>query len=145
MCSDTTIVLNLQGRIIEVFDAVDAGDEIELVIDGFSIGLGRLQLRAVSFTDRTTTTYTKLLFDTPSVTFDLSFRVQCSENCYGLNCTTFCEPEEGVYTCDNMKGGLSICVGSRNPATNCTTCHISSLHLSTDCTQCLLDFSQLLF
>ena len=35
------------------------------------------------------------------VQFDMSFRVQCLENYFGPNCTTFCEPLEGVYTCDS--------------------------------------------
>ena len=71
--------------------------KLKLVIDGFSNGLDKLQLGAVSFTDEQLI-QNHALFDITSVT---SFRVQCSKNCYGLNCTTFCEPEEGVYTCDN--------------------------------------------
>ena len=129
------MIFNVQGRIqffIEASDAPVAGGETELVIDRFRIDLDQLQLGA-DFTGRTR--YTNSIFNTPDDSIDLSFRVQCSENYYGPNCTTFCEPVEGVYTCDNE--GRIVCVGSRNLATNCTTCRISELDLSTECTQCL--------
>ena len=50
-----------------------------------------------NFTERTTYTSISGISD---VEFDMSFRVQCLENYFGPNCTTFCEPLEGVYTCD---------------------------------------------
>ena len=62
-----------------------------------------------NFTERTT-------YNTQSgsynISLDMSFRVQCLENYFGPNCTTFCEPLEGVYTCDsegNFMLTLKIC------------------------------------
>jgi hypothetical protein len=64
--------------------------------------------------------------------FDMSFRVQCSGNYYGPNCTTFCEPMEGLYICGCQ--GSIICVQSgRDPVTNCTTC-FPELDPETNCT-----------
>ena len=56
----------------------------------------------------------------------MSFRVQCAENSFGPNCchenfygpycSTFCEPVEGVYTCD--REGRVVCIqGDQDPAT----------------------------
>ena len=89
----------------------------------------------------------------------MSFRVQCSDHYYGPNCTTFCEPMEGVYTCDSegvpscLQGSqnsttfCSQCLSSWNPSlscamcldpsTNCTTCHNQTYDPSTNCTTCL--------
>ena len=65
----------------------------------------------------------------------MSFRVQCSENYYGPNCITFCEPMVGMYTCSNE--GSIVCVhANHDPATICTTC-LPGYNPSTDCTQCL--------
>ena len=87
----------------------------------------------------------------------MSFKVQCSENYYGPNCTTHCEPVEGVYTCDGegrlicLQGNQSfctLCISSWNPSpscaacldpsTRCTTCHSKFLDPLTYCTECVL-------
>ena len=65
----------------------------------------------------------------------MSFRVKCSENYYGPNCNTFCEPMEGVYTCDN-EGRITCFHSGQDLATNCTQC-VTGRDISTNCTQCL--------
>ena len=80
--------------------------EMEAVINRFPIDL-ELELGA-SFTERAT--YTGI-YNISGLGFDVSFRVQCSENYYG---TTFCEPVEGVYTCDSE--GRVLCIqDNRDP------------------------------
>ena len=55
---------------------------------------------------------------------ELRFRVTCSENFYGPNCTTFCIPMDtvqGHYTCD--QDGEIVCnAGYTNTSTNCMEC-----------------------
>ena len=108
-----------QGRIQLFIDALDndaRSGETEVLINRFPIDL-ELELGA-AFTERTT--YTGI-YNISGLGFDMSFRVQCSENYYGPNCTTFCEPMEGVYNCS--RGGSILCLQEhRNPATNCSTC-----------------------
>ena len=71
------------------------------------------------------------------ITQRVSFRLQCSENYYGPNCTTFCEPVEGVYICDSE--GRVVCLqDNHDPATNCTTCFGTGYDPQHNCTQCLL-------
>ena len=51
----------------------------------------------------------------------MSFRVQCLEDYYGPDCTTFCLPLESVYICDSE--GRFVCLEeNRDPDTNCTSC-----------------------
>ena len=80
--------------------------EVEVIINRFPINL-RLELGA-NFTERTT--YTGI-YNTSDQGFDLSFRVQCSENYYGSMCAEFCEPILGVYE------GRAVCV--LNSTTDC--------------------------
>ena len=57
-------------------------------------------------------------------TIELSFRVTCSENFFGPNCTTFCVPMDSVqghYTCD-QDGGIVCNAGYTNTSTNCVEC-----------------------
>ena len=80
----------------------------------------------------------------------MSFRVQCSENYYGPNCTTFCEPMEGVYTCDSegrvvclhdgqdLATNCMACLQGWNSKTNCATC-LPYHDTQSNCTQCLTD------
>ena len=91
--------------------------ETETIINRFPIDL-KLNLGA-NYNERTT--YTGI-YNIPDLGFDMSFRVHCSENYYGPNCTKFCEssPMESVYTCDSE--GSIICVhNGQDIATNCTT------------------------
>ena len=127
-----------QGRIQFLVDAVDRAVshrqqlEMEAIINRFPIDL-ELELGA-NFTERTT--YTGI-YNISGLGFDMSFRVQCSENYYGPNCTTVCEPVEGGYTCDSE--GRVVCnQDNRDPATNCTTCLGSGYDPQQNCTQCLL-------
>ena len=70
-------------------------------------------------------------------TFDLSFKLDCSENYYGVNCDVFCAGVEGVSTCDSE--GNVVCVDSNcSPESNCVQCRVVTspgLHLVvyTDC------------
>ena len=89
-----------------------------------------------NFTERTT--YTGF-YNISDVGFDMSFRVQCLENYFGANCTTFCEPLEGVYTCDIE--GRSVCLqDNRDPITNCMTC-LQGWDLETNCTTCSIFYN----
>ena len=103
--------------------------EMEAIINRFPIDL-ELEIGA-SFTERIA--YTGI-YNISGLGFDISFRVQCSENYYGPNCTTLCEPVEGVYTCDSE--GRVVCVqNNRDLATNCTSC-LHGWDLKTNCTSC---------
>ena len=59
----------------------------------------------------------------------LGFRLMCTEDYYGPNCTTFCverDDELGHYTCDSE--GNRVCrEGYQDPSANCTTNSKSSL------------------
>ena len=66
----------------------------------------------------------------------MSFRVQCVENFFGPNCITFCEPLEGVFTCDSA--GRVVCLhDNRYPSTNCSTCSMPYYDEQSQCTQCV--------
>ena len=53
---------------------------------------------------------------------ELSFRLQCSSNLYGNNCTTYCvarDDSEGHYSCG--PNGEKLCLnGWSEPSSNCT-------------------------
>ena len=105
--------------------------ETESIINRFPIDLELDP--GTNFTERTT--YTGI-YNISGVGFDMSFRVQCADNFFGPNCTTFCEPIEGVYTCD--REGRVVCLhDNQDPATNCTTC-LQGWDLATNCTTCSL-------
>ena len=56
--------------------------------------------------------------------FVLSFRVTCTENFYGSDCTTFCmerDDDLGHYTCDS-EGNIVCRERFQDPSTNCTEC-----------------------
>ena len=89
---------------IEALDNDASDNETEVIINRFPIDL-ELEL-GTNFTERTT--YTGI-YNISGLEFDMSFRVQCSENYYGPNCTTFCEPIEGVIFV-TVKGDLSALV-----------------------------------
>ena len=126
----------IQGRIQFFIDALDRAQqsgETKVLINRFPIDL-ELELGA-AFTERTT--YTGI-YNISGLGFDMSFRVQCSENYYGPNCGTLCEPIEDLYTCDS--GGSRICLHSgRDPATDCATC-ITEMDPKRNCTTCLSSF-----
>ena len=137
-------------------------DETLAIINRFPINLEMTP--GTNFTERTT--YTGF-YNVSGVGFDMSFKVQCSENYYGPNCT--CKPLEGVYTC-NIEGkpeclqdksldsstncttclngryldptnGCSTCLSGRgfNPLSNCTQC-LHGFDPNSNCTTCLPNF-----
>ena len=101
---------------------------MEVIINRFPIDI-ELEL-GTDFTDKTTYTGT---YNIPGLGFDMSFGVQCSENYYGPNCTTFCEPIERVYRCDSEGRGICLMQSNRDLITNCTTC-LPGYDPSTNCT-----------
>ena len=132
--------------------------ETEAIINRFPIDLELDP--GTNFTERTT--YTGI-YNISGVGFDMSFRVQCAdnffgpnccpeenlfgpnccreENFFGPNCATFCEPVEGVYTCD--REGRVVCLhDNQDPATNCTQC-LSGYDPSTNCEQCIPGYDPL--
>ena len=158
LVTEISLLLNflhiVQGRIQFFIDALDKAaqdGEIEVLINHFPIDL-ELELGA-AFTERAT--YTGV-YNISGLEFDMSFGVQCSENYYGPNCITFCEPMEGVYTC--ISEGIPVCLrGNQNfctqclsswnpslncamcldPSTSCTTCRNRRFDPSSNCTSCL--------
>ena len=109
----------MQGRIQFFIDAIDSADgptEMPDIINRFPID------RELELGSRLTprTAYTGI-FNISRQIFDMSFRVQCSENYYGRACSIFCTPLEGVNTCDSQEG--VVCVqNNRDPSTNCSNC-----------------------
>ena len=104
--------------------------ETEVIINRFSIDL-ELQL-GTDFTERMN--YTGI-YNISEVEFDISFRVQCSENYFGPDCNTLCIPVQGVYTCDNE--GQPVCVEvNRDLATNCSQC-LPGYNSLLNCNRCL--------
>ena len=101
---------------IDALDKAAQRGETEVLINRFPIDL-ELELGA-NFTERTT--YTGI-YNISGLGFDISFRVQCSENYYGPNCATFCIPLKDVYNCSREEGILCL-EERRNPAINCSTC-----------------------
>ena len=118
--------------------------ESEVFINRFPIDL-ELEL-GPAFTERTT--YTGV-YNISDMEFDMSFRVQCSENYYGPNCAIFCEPMEGVYTCDSegriacihsgqsLATNCTMCLPGWDPETSCSTCLSSFYDIGTNCAECL--------
>ena len=141
-----------QGRIQFYVDAIDRPvamatsgiSETLAIINRFPIDLELTP--GASFTERMT--YTGI-YNISDLGFDMSFRVQCTEKYYSPNCTTLCEPMEGVYTCDSE--GRVVCLQSNydpttsctqclpgwNQSTNCNTCRNRDFDPSTNCTECL--------
>ena len=127
-----------QGRIQLLVDAVDrinnnqAPNETEGIVDRFLINLDQLQL-GTDLTEQKT--YTGI-YNISQLA--MSFQVNCSENYYGSDCTTFCEAVEGVYNCDG--NGSIVCVEeNRDPSTRCTQC-LTGRNPTTNCTSCLPDY-----
>ena len=151
LCCHDKFSYIIQGRIQFHVDVIDRRipnsgiSETLAIINRFPINL-ELTLGA-SFTERTT--YTGI-YNISDLGFDMSFRVQCSENYFGPNCTTFCKPTEGVYTCDSEGRVICIhdgqdlatncmaCLQGWNSKTNCATC-LPYHDTQSNCTQCLTD------
>ena len=66
--------------------------------------------------------------------FDMSFRVQCSENYYGPQCN--CSEVAGQFECDD-EGNIVCDNNNRDPQTNCTSC-LPGRNPDTDCVDCIL-------
>lgn len=104
--------------VVEVMDADNprgpSGDDIvDTIIIDVNISL------ATTFT--TPTIYTGAA---QYAQMELSFRVMCTENFYGQDCSKFCEARNdsaGHYTCDAQ--GNRVCLtGYQDPSSNCTVC-----------------------
>ena len=125
-----------QGGIQFFIDALDRDVqtsglvETEVFINHFAINL---ELEpGPTFTDRVN--YTGI-YNISDVEFDISFRVQCTENYFGPNCTKKCVSEPGEYTCDSE--GEIVCIAdNRDPATNCSSC-LSGYNPLLNCLVCL--------
>ena len=135
-----TILLNLQGRIQFSIDALDRAvtfSEAEVIIDHFAINL-EVQ-PGPYFTTRTT--YTGI-YNIPGLEFDMSFRVQCSENYHGPNCNRCLTGRDIATNCITCLPGYdpstncAQCVDGRDITTACTTC-LPGYDPSTNCAQCL--------
>ena len=111
-----------------MFDRINnnqAPNETEGIIDRFLINLDQLQLGA----DLTEQKNYTGIYNISQLA--ISFQVECSENYYGSDCTTFCEAVEGVYNCDG--NGSIVCVEeNRNSSTMCINC--SEKYYGPDCT-----------
>ena len=149
---------------IDAFDRAVGGSDIEekrTIINHFPINL---ELNpGTTFTERAT--YTGI-YNISGLGFDMSFRVQCSENYYGQNCNFFCKPVpvDGVYyNCsseekvdclhilkfDELSPDTSICIAcylsdfntsvESDDNINCGDCLLPGYDVSSDCTTCLPD------
>ena len=66
--------------------------------------------------------------------FDLSFRIDCSENYHGPQCNVFCMEVPGQFTCNN--DGTKMCVnGNLSPESNCTQCRVLGRDPQNNCDQ----------
>ena len=64
--------------------------------------------------------------------FDLSFRIDCSENYHGTQCNVFCMEVPGQFTCNN--DGTKMCVnGDFSPESNCTQCRVPGRDPQNNC------------
>ena len=122
------LVLIMQGRAqfyIVVYGFIVGTNEAR-VVDRFPIDL---ELN-VSSGPTARTTYNGIY----SVSqFDLSFRIDCSENYHGPQCDVFCMEVPGQFTCDS--DGNIVCVNSNlTPVSNCTQqCRVSGRDPQNNC------------
>ncbi|KAL5464144.1 hypothetical protein EMCRGX_G033111 [Ephydatia muelleri] len=58
--------------------------------------------------------------DFDNANIELGFRITCSENYHGNNCTAYCTPGGAQYHC--TAEGMTCNAGYKNPSTNCTEC-----------------------
>ena len=64
--------------------------------------------------------------------FDLSFRIDCSENYHDSQCDVFCMEVPGQFTCDS--DGNIVCVNSNlTSGSNCTQCRVSGRDPQNNC------------
>ena len=58
------------------------------------------------------------------ISLELSYRLSCSQNYYGSDCSQLCIPRNdntnGHYTCNTTTGGIICREGWQNITTNCT-------------------------
>jgi len=85
---------------------INSPDLIDRVIVDKILGVSTVFSSVVSYSGRYN-----------AATLQLSFRVQCSQNFYGSDCTTFCEPQSsdtlGHFTCDS--NGNRVCNSGYSP------------------------------
>ena len=116
----------LQGRIQFFIEPINNG--LPNIIDSFLINLDNLQLGADFTEEMTFTGYHNI------AQMSMSFKVECASNYYGPDCTTLCEDNPGVFTCNsigervcmssgyNPEEGCLQCVPNRDPVMNCSSC-----------------------
>ena len=131
---------------VDALDKAVRSGRTEVLINDFPIDI-ELTLGA-DFSKRTT--YTGIC-NISGVEFDMSFRVQCSENYYGPNCTVahfvhlwrecMLVAVKGELSASTvvkiiMSTSCTTCVPHYDPSTNCTQC-LTGRDASTNCTTCL--------
>ena len=121
------LVLIMQGRAqfyIVVYGFIFGTNEAR-VVDRFPIDLEL----SVSSGPIARTTYSGIH---NVAEFDLSFRIDCSENYHGPQCDVFCMEVPGQFTCDS--DGNIVCVNSiLTPGSNCTQCRVSGKDPQNNC------------
>ena len=76
--------------------------------------------------------------------FDLSFRIDCSENYHGPQCDVFCMEVPGQFTCDN--DGTKMCVnGNLSSESNCTQCQVPGRDPQNNCEEGIFAAANALF
>lgn len=97
----------------------DSGDDPADIIDIFHIDIIMNSTNTPTFSDRMIFTG---VYNNGN--FELSFRLNCTQNYFGPNCTTFCIERDsplGHFTCGS--DGSFVCrEGFADPSTNCTRC-----------------------
>ena len=116
----------LQGRIQFFIESINNG--LPNIIDSFLINLDTLQLGADFTEEMTFTGYHNIS------QMSMNFKVECASNYYGPDCTTLCEDNPGVFTCNNIGEIACVNVGG-DPSNDCTIC-LPLYNISTNCTTC---------
>ena len=102
---------------IKAVDEDDSEDHVDDDIDDIYINM---ELRADSKLPSRTSTHVGVL---GFVTVKLSIRVQCLEDFYGDDCSTFCtlqdSDQNGHFACNSEDGSRLCLQGFQNPDNNC--------------------------
>ena len=144
MASKHTVTFVSQNKVpvIVIFSFCYAQGRIQVAVRAFDNDGGALINMATFFNDIVISPAKK--FSPPvvytsrtpvPVNLTLSFRVTCSENFFGPNCTKFCAPRNDSrahYRC-NSEGDIVCLEGYYSPATNCNkTCNPAKGHCQCD-------------
>ena len=101
-------------------------NDLELDIEILNIVSGRTDLverftLAGSLTPSDTFGSTQTYRGRRDLALTASFRLRCSPNYFGVNCSIFCAPTER-FTCDSLTGDIVCREGYLDEATNCSVC-----------------------